>query len=208
MTRDSAAPRLGKSDALIVVDVQRDFCPGGALPVPRGDEVVPVLNAWMERAARAGATVVVSRDWHPPGHVSFVDRGGPYPEHCVQGSWGARFHDALRLPSDYVLISKGQEPDRDALSAFDGTGLGALLEDRGVHRVFVGGLAQEICVRATVLDALRYGFATHVLTGATPPIDAREGEKALEEMRDNLAVLEPAHALPADLSEQPGAAPP
>src|SRR5690349_9197046 len=100
-------PALGPSDALIIVDVQNDFCPGGALPVPEGDRVVPVLNRWNEAASAGGATVVASRDWHPAGHVSFRERGGPWPPHCVQDTKGAAFHPGLRLPADVLIVSKG-----------------------------------------------------------------------------------------------------
>lgn len=182
--------RLEPSDALLVVDVQRDFCPGGALAVPEGDRVVDVLNRWSREAALSDALVVASRDWHPSGHVSFESRGGPWPEHCVQGTEGARFHPDLQLPPDAVLVSKGQHPDREACSAFEETGLVEVLKERGVRRIFVGGLTQEVCVRATVLDALRYGFETHVLVDATRPIDRLGGRKALEEMERSGAILE------------------
>ena len=103
-------PVLGPTDALIVVDVQNDFCPGGALPVPEGDRVVPVLNRWIEAARAGGAAVVASRDWHPPGHVSFRERGGPWPAHCVQGTDGAAFHPGLRLPADAAHRQQGNRP--------------------------------------------------------------------------------------------------
>lgn len=182
--------RLRPVDALLVVDVQRDFCPGGALPVAAGDEVLPALNDWIEAARRAGATIVASRDWHPPDHVSFEHRGGPWPPHCLQDSEGAELHPDLGLPDEAILLSKGQSPHADAYSAFDGTGLSSLLRERDVHRVFVGGLAQDVCVRATVLDALRYGFETHVLVDATRPVNSREGERALREMEERGAILE------------------
>lgn len=185
------APRLGPDDALLLVDVQRDFFPGGALAIPQGDVIVPVLNAWVDRAARAGALVVASRDWHPRDHVSFERRKGEWPAHCVQDTEGAELHPALRIPEHAVLISKGQDPDQDAYSAFDGTELASLLRDRGVRRVFVGGLAQDVCVRATVRDALRHGFETHVLIGATRPVDEAAGTRALREMESSGAILEP-----------------
>jgi nicotinamidase/pyrazinamidase len=176
-------PRLDKTDALLVVDVQNDFCPGGALAVARGDEVVAVLNRWIAAAREAGAPIVASRDWHPAGHVSFKARGGPWPDHCVQGSKGAELRADLALPPDAIVLSKGVEIDRDAYSAFDGTGLADRLRKLGVRRVFVGGLAQDVCVRATVLDAIRAGFAVHLIEAATRPVDRRAGARALEEMR-------------------------
>jgi nicotinamidase/pyrazinamidase len=190
-------PQLTPEDALLLVDVQRDFCPGGALPVPHGDLVVAVLNTWIDRATRSGALVVASRDWHPPDHISFVGRRGLWPPHCVQRTEGAELHPDLRLPDDAILLSKGQDPDQDAYSAFEGTDLASILQKRGVRRVFVGGLAQDVCVRASVLDAVRHGFETHVLVDATRPVDEAEGIRALREMQENGAILE--H--PAGVSE-------
>lgn len=180
---------LGPADAVIAVDVQRDFCPGGALPVSHGDEIVPVLNAWMDAADAADATVVASRDWHPPGHVSFESRGGPWPPHCVQETPGAAFHDELRLPDDAMIVSKGEHPDFDQYSAFDRTDLAAILRRRGVKRLWIGGLAEDVCVRATVLDARREGFETHLLVDATRPVDPAQGRAVLNEMRDAGAEL-------------------
>jgi nicotinamidase/pyrazinamidase len=174
---------LEQGDALLVVDVQRDFCPGGALAVAGGDEVVPVLNAWIEAAVRAGAPVYASRDWHPRTHPSFRQRGGPWPPHCVQDTPGAAFHPELRLPAETRLVTKGVRLDRDQLSAFDETGLAQALRDEGVRRLWIGGLAQDVCVRATVLDAAREGFAVHVIAPATRPVDPAAGVRALEEMR-------------------------
>jgi nicotinamidase/pyrazinamidase len=195
------APKLGPADALLVVDVQNDFCPGGALPVPDGDRVVPVLNRWIDRAVRAGAQVVASRDWHPPGHVSFRERGGPWPEHCVHHGEGARFHPDLRLPDDVRVVSKGMDRERDAYSAFDSTGLGGELRRCGVKRLWVGGLALDYCVRATVLDGLEQGFEVHLLAGATRAVDVQpgDGERALDEMRKAGAAIE------AEEAEVPGA---
>lgn len=181
---------MGGGDALLLVDVQRDFCPGGSLPVPGGDRVVGALNAWIREAERGGALIVASRDWHPPHHVSFHGRGGPWPEHCVQGTWGADFHPDLSLPSEAEIVSKGQDPDVDAYSAFDGTDLASLLERRGIRRVFVGGLAQDVCVRATVLSALERGLETHLLVEGTLPVDPARGEAAREEMEARGAIVE------------------
>ncbi len=176
---------LTSQDALVVVDVQVDFCPGGALPVPEGDAVVPVLNGWIARFVEAGLPIFASRDWHPPQHVSFRERGGPWPPHCVQNSPGAAFHPELKLPRETVVLSKGTDPDRDAYSAFDGTGLAQRLRQRGIRRVTVGGLALDYCVRATVLDALREGFAVRLLRRATRAVEVQpgDGERALAEMR-------------------------
>jgi nicotinamidase/pyrazinamidase len=176
--------RLNSQDALIVVDVQNDFCPGGLLAVENGDQVVPVLNRWIESAKQGGAVVVASRDWHPPHHVSFKERGGIWPEHCVQGSPGAEFHPELKLSEDTMIVSKGTGLDKDNYSAFDDTGLGDRLREAGVNRVWVGGLAQDVCVRATVLDALEQGFETYLIKSATRPVDLKpgDGERAIEEV--------------------------
>jgi nicotinamidase/pyrazinamidase len=174
---------LRTGDALIIVDVQIDFCPGGALPIERGDEVVSVLNRWIDAAGRERVPVYASRDWHPLHHVSFVESGGEWPTHCVQDSVGARFHPKLRLPTSTMVVTKGVRFDRDQYSAFDETGLATELRKRGVRRVCVGGLAQDVCVRATVLDALQEGFDTIVISDGTRPVTRRGGQAASEEMR-------------------------
>jgi nicotinamidase/pyrazinamidase len=163
---------LRPGDALIVVDVQVDFCPGGALPIDRGDEVVAVLNRWIAAAGEAHLPIVLSRDWHPRQHLSFQESGGEWPAHCVQDSPGARFHPELTLPESAILVTKGARLDRDQYSAFDDTGLATELGKRGVQRTWIGGLAQDVCVRATVLDALRHGFEATVIADATRPVTA------------------------------------
>ncbi|MFW6093931.1 MAG: nicotinamidase [Pseudomonadota bacterium] len=177
-----AEATLQSGDALIVVDVQNDFCPGGRLPVPDGDRIVPVLNRWITDARDRGCAVVASRDWHPKGHVSFREQGGDWPEHCVQDTDGAAFHPRLRLPEDVVKVSKGVRLDKDQYSAFDDTGLGDWLRRRDVHRLWVGGLAEDVCVRATVLSAREEGFDVRVVTDATRAIDAEKGRAAEAEM--------------------------
>jgi nicotinamidase/pyrazinamidase len=174
---------LSDGDALLVVDVQPDFCPGGALPVPEGDAVIEVLNGWIAAARRRGIAIYASRDWHPRGHPSFASEGGPWPPHCVQDTPGAAFHPKLHLPVDTVKVSKGTRLDRDQYSAFDETGLGERLRDRGIRRLWIGGLAEDVCVRATALDAAKEGFEAHVLAEATRPVDAEAGQEALDEMR-------------------------
>ncbi|HWK11777.1 MAG TPA: isochorismatase family protein [Vicinamibacterales bacterium] len=187
---------LRPGDALIVVDVQIDFCPGGALPIERGDEVVPVLNRWIAAAADASVPVCASRDWHPLHHVSFTESGGEWPVHCLQDSPGARFHPDLQLPASALVITKGVRFDRDQYSAFDETGLATELRKRRVRRVWVGGLAQDVCVRATVLDARREGFDTIVIADATRPVTRAGGERATDEMRQAGASVDTTVATP------------
>jgi nicotinamidase/pyrazinamidase len=181
---------LRSGDALIVVDVQIDFCPGGALPIEGGDEVVPVLNQWIAAAAEADLPVCASRDWHPRHHLSFRESGGEWPVHCVQDSPGARFHPSLKLPPDTVVVTKGVRFDRDQYSAFDETGLGTELRKRGIQRLWIGGLAQDVCVRATVLDARREGFDAIVVADATRPVTRADGERANDAMRQAGACFE------------------
>lgn len=181
---------LSSGDALLVVDMQQDFCPGGALAVPEGDQVVPVLNAWLAKARSAGVPVYASRDWHPVGHVSFKEQGGPWPPHCLQDSEGAGFHPGLELPPGVVKVTKGMRFDRDQYSAFDETGLAGRLKDDGVRRLWVGGLAQDVCVEATVLDACREGFETHLIADATRPVDPEGGRRALQKMQEAGAHVE------------------
>ena len=175
---------LGHEDALILVDVQHDFCPGGKLAVDEGHEVVDVLNAWIERAREGGAVIVASRDWHPEGHVSFEAQGGEWPEHCVQGTEGAELHSELALPDDAILVSKGNVRERDNYSAFEGTGLAPVLGERGVRRVWIGGLAQDVCVKATALDSVKHGFRTSVILDATRPVTSEGGREAIRAMRE------------------------
>jgi nicotinamidase/pyrazinamidase len=178
--------RFRDHDALLIVDVQRDFLPGGALAVPAGDAVVPVLNRYISLAARSGVPVYASRDWHPHGHVSFHARGGPWPVHCVAESDGAAFAPELVLPPGATVISKATTAEEDAYSAFAGTDLAATLRARGVTRLWVGGLATDYCVLNTVLDARREGFAVLLLEDAIRPVDVAPGDgaRAITRMRE------------------------
>lgn len=185
---------LGKGDALLIVDVQNDFCPGGALPIPEGDRVVPVLNEWIARAVEAGVPVYASRDWHPEEHPSFASQGGPWPRHCVQDTEGAQFHPDLRLPPGAIIVSKGTRFDHDQRSAFRDTGLAAKLERDGVRRLYVGGLAQDVCVRQTVLDARRNGLEVYLIPDGSLPITPEGGREAIHEMERAGAVI--GHAQP------------
>lgn len=180
----------GKADALVIVDVQRDFLPGGKLGVPDGDAVVPKLNRYIGVARGKGLPVFASRDWHPQKHCSFKPQGGPWPEHCVAGSAGAQFADGLELPPDAVVIDKATSEEADAYSAFSGTGLAQALRERGVRRVFVGGLATDYCVLNTVRDALREGFEVILLEDAIRAVNVKpdDGMRAQREMEGHGAV--------------------
>jgi len=180
---------LKRGDAVLVVDVQNDFCPGGALAIADGDAVVPVLNAWTAAAGKRGLPVYASRDWHPRRHPSFRDQGGEWPPHCIQDTDGARFHPDVELPDDAVVVTKGVRFDQDQYSAFDQTGLAHQLRSDGVERLIVGGLAQDVCVRATVLAGCQAGFEVILLTDGTRPVDPAAGERALREMAEAGAVL-------------------
>jgi nicotinamidase/pyrazinamidase len=172
-----------RGDALLIVDLQRDFCEGGALAVPDGDAVVPIIEDWVKRAVAQGIPIYASRDWHPPQHVSFEQQGGPWPPHCVQETEGAAFHPGFEPPGDFVPVIKGTRLDRDQYSAFDDTGLAADMRRSHVERVWVAGLAQDVCVRASTLDALKEGFEVLLLKDATRPVDEGKGARALEEMK-------------------------
>lgn len=170
--------------ALIVVDVQNDFCPGGTLAVPHGDEVIAPLNKLIDEFLKRGDPVYKSRDWHPPSTKHFTAYGGTWPVHCVQNTEGAQFHPALRDDARIKVISKGQD-DTDGYSAFDETDLDAQLENDGVEEVVVGGLATDYCVKNTVLDAIRQGYKVKAVEDAMRPVELRpgDGERAIEEMR-------------------------
>jgi nicotinamidase/pyrazinamidase len=176
---------MERGDALLVVDVQNDFCPGGALGVAEGDQVVPVLNRWIEEAERHNIPIYITRDWHPAGHISFKERGGPWPPHCVQGTEGAAFRSDLRIPAHAQIISKGYELDKDSYSAFGGTELREKLREAGVKRLWIGGLAQDYCVRESSLDAIREGFEVHVIVDATRAVNVQphDGPRALADMQ-------------------------
>ena len=168
-------------EALIVVDMQRDFMPGGALPVPDGDKIIPRCNEYIREFRKRGALIVATRDWHPQNHVSFKEQGGPWPAHCVQNTPGAEF--VVDLPADAVIISKATEPDKEAYSGFEGTDLAEILRRNGVGRVYVCGVATEYCVKATALDAVKHGFETYLLSDAVKGITPEDEERALKEMR-------------------------
>lgn len=172
------------NQALIVVDVQNDFCPGGTLAVPQGDEVIKPLNKLIDEFLERGAPVYKSRDWHPPVTKHFAAFGGAWPVHCVQNTTGAEFHPDLRDDPRITVISKGTG-DIDGYSAFDHTDLATQLQKQNVEEVVVGGLATDYCVKHTVLDALRHGFKVKAVENAMRPVDLQpgDGDRAIDEMR-------------------------
>jgi len=170
--------------ALIVVDVQNDFLPGGSLAVPDGDQVIGPLNLTVSRFVEEGLPVVATRDWHPPNHCSFKDQGGTWPAHCVAGTHGSQFSPELELPGDVEIVSKATAREPDAYSGFEGTALSRWLRERGVERLVVGGLATDYCVRRTVEDGLKAGFEVIVLEDAVRAVNVApgDGDRALEAM--------------------------
>ncbi len=183
-------PTFRPGDALLVVDPQNDFCPGGSLAVPDGDAIVPLVNAWLEAAERAGAPIFVSRDWHPPRTTHFREFGGVWPEHCVAGTHGAEVHPALRVPGTATIVSKGMGETEDAYSAFQarderGTPFVELLRQRDVQTLYMLGLATDYCVRASALGALDAGFSVNVVQAGMRAVNLQpdDGRKAVAEMR-------------------------
>ncbi len=165
--------------ALVVVDVQRDFCPGGSLAVSHGDRVVPALNKVIDAFQRAKLPVFFTRDWHPPNHCSFKSQGGIWPSHCVKGTIGAEFHPDLEVPPGSVIISKATDPRSNAYSGFQGTDLERQLKDRHVDEVLLGGLATDYCVKESSLDALHAGFGVSVLKDCVRGVNLRRSDSAL-----------------------------
>ncbi len=174
-----------KKKALIVVDVQNDFCPGGSLAVAHGDEVVAPLNKLMKEFLDRGEPVFKTRDWHPATAKHFAVHGGTWPVHCVQNTPGAEFHANLSDDPRITIISKGIDESADGYSGFDGTRLAQMLREKNVKEVWVGGLATDYCVKETVLSALREGFQVKALADAMRAVNVNPGDgaQAIEEMR-------------------------
>jgi nicotinamidase/pyrazinamidase len=177
---------LGKQDGLLIVDVQKDFLPGGSLAVRNGEKIIPALNKYLCLAASVGMAVIATRDWHPQGHSSFNAQGGPWPEHCIAGSPGAQFPEDLKLPNSVKVFSKGQAIGQDAYSGFDGTDLENFLRSIGILRLLIGGLATDYCVFHTVKDAISNGFRVLLLEDAIRAVDVKpgDGQKRMMEMAD------------------------
>lgn len=186
-----AIPRPGEKSVLLLVHLQNDFCPNGALPVPEGDHVIPIANEWIRFFAAQGYGIVATRDWHPPNHCSFQEQGGPWPPHCVQGSLGSQFHPDLKMPPGTLIVSGATNPKKEAYSGFDGTSLEERLEDLEAETLYVLGLATDYCVKQTVLDACRLGFRVVVLQDGVRGIDVQPGDsqKAFQDMQAAGAIV-------------------
>lgn len=175
---------LQPGDALLVTDVQNDFLSGGSLAVMGGDEVVPVLNCYIDIFVTRNLPVFATRDWHPEHHCSFHAQGGPWPPHCIMGTYGAEFAAALRLPPSAVIISKATTPEHDAYSSFLRTDMDRQLRDAGIRRIYIGGLTTDYCVLNTTRDALQLGYQVFVLVDAIRAVNVHpgDGQRAVEEM--------------------------
>jgi nicotinamidase/pyrazinamidase len=187
---------MAKDAALLIVDVQNDFCPGGALGVSGGDGIIPIVNRYIGLLGRRGALVIASRDWHPPVTRHFKGFGGIWPAHCIMGTSGAMFAVGLRLPSDFLVFSKGVDPERDDYSALsarndEGVLLSEYLRGKGVGCLYICGLATDYCVRQTALDGLMQGLDIVILTDAVAGVDLAPGdsERALAEVKAAGAIL-------------------
>lgn len=172
---------LTKGDALLIIDTQNDFVSGGALAVPQGDEVVPVLNRYIRIFQQHELPIFATRDWHPPNHCSFQTQGGPWPVHCVVGSHGAEFIPSLQLPKTASIISKPSDPAFETYSGFQASGFEKQLRSAQIHRLFVGGLATDYCVLHTALDALKHGFQVFLLKDAVRAVNVHPTDGAMAE---------------------------
>lgn len=177
-------------DALLIVDAQNDFFPGGSLGVPDGDQIIPILNELITKAKQNNIPIIASRDWHPANHISFKENGGIWPVHCVQDSTGSHFHPDVHIPDSALIINKAFDVDKEAYSAFegetlDGKSLTQVLNGMGVKRLWVAGLALDYCVKDSVLDGVQEGFQINVLLDATRAIDTEAQDKVIEEIKQS-----------------------
>lgn len=175
-----------RNSVLILVHLQNDFCPGGALPVKEGDTIISLINRYIGLFRSQGLPVIATRDWHPSNHCSFKEQGGIWPVHCVQGSRGAQFHADLHIPTGSLIISGATNPKQEAYSSFDGTSLNDHLEDMGAKILYIVGLATDYCVKQTVLDACKLGYRVVVLEDAVRGVNLQPGDsqRALQEMSE------------------------
>ena len=173
LSKDSASgsstipqPGQGQGSALLLLDPQNDFFPGGSMGLPENQDLISVINAYIKHFSRQGWPVLTTRDWHSPDHCSFTEQGGPHPLHCVQGSRGAQFHSDLVMPPGMMIISKGTNPKKDSTSGFEGSSLADRLEDLNITTVYVLGPATQACLKQTILDACQLGLQVIVLNDA------------------------------------------
>lgn len=185
------AKKLTLKKALLIVDLQNDFCPRGSLAVAGGDTIIPALNTYAKIFSQKNLPIFVSRDWHPKKTKHFKAYGGTWPPHCVQGTKGAQFHPKFRLPKHTIILSKGMDPEQEGYSAFDavdssGQPLFNLLKIFGVQELYIGGLATDYCVKTTAIDALKQGFSVWFLSDAMKGVDLTPGDsaRAIKEMLD------------------------
>lgn len=178
-------------DALLVIDIQNDFLPGGSLTVPESEQIIPVINRCTEKFSSLGCPVFLTRDWHPVDHWSFAGQGGRWPDHCVAGTFGAEFSASLLQPETAQVISKGVLPESEGYSDFEAPDLQAQLGRAGIKRLFVAGLATDYCVLHTVLDALKLGLQVFLLQDAVRAVNVKhdDGDRALLTMRQHGAQL-------------------
>lgn len=162
----STIPHPDQQSALLLLDPQNDFFPGGAMGMLEDNDSIPVINTYIKHFSRQGWTILATRDWHSSNHCSFTEQGGPHPIHCVQGSRGAQFHSELVMPPGMMIISKGTNPKKDSTSGFEGSSLADRLEDLNVKTVFILGPATQDCLKQTVVDAYQLGLQIIVLTDA------------------------------------------
>lgn len=190
-------PQPDDKSVLLLADLQVDFCPGGALGVPGGDEIIQTVNDYVRFFYSRRLPIIATRDWHPPNHCSFQEQGGPWPVHCLQTSRGAQFHPDLIVPPGTTIVSKATDPKKEAYSAFEGTTLEERLRDMSAETLYVSGLATDYCVKQTVLDACRLGFRVVVLEDAVRGIDATPGDckRAIGDMRAAGAIFAKARDL-------------
>ncbi|ACN99331.1 nicotinamidase [Sulfurihydrogenibium azorense] len=181
--------KLTDKDALIVVDMQNDFMPYGVLPVKDADKIVPTINSYIELFEKMSNPVFFTRDWHPENHISFKGFGGIWPAHCVQNTEGAKFHPDLKIPSDNkFIISKGTSPDFDAYSGFQGTNLHSLLQERGIKRLFICGVATDFCVKNTAIGGLNLGYQVFLLVDAIKSVFPEKEKEVIKDLLDKTTV--------------------
>lgn len=185
------AKKLNLKKALLIVDFQNDFCPKGLLPVPAGDKIVNNLNRYIKIFSKKNLPIFASRDWHPKKTKHFKRFGGLWPNHCIQNTKGAQFHPKLKLPKHTIILSKGMDPAQDSYSAFQGFDSSGiqfehLLKIFGINELYIGGLATDYCVKTSVIDALKLGYAVRLLTDAIKGVDIKSGDsqRAIKEMLD------------------------